>query len=59
DLNSGKPGTGRRRLPRYPLPEAREAPGGGCCLAFSSGNDTSASHVVLLGDSVFDNAAYV
>ena len=29
------------------------------CLAFSSGNDASVSHVVLLGDSIFDNAAYV
>ena len=45
-------------FPRSPLPEAHGTLGGGC-LAFSLGNDASVSHVVLLGDSIFDNAAYV
>ena len=31
----------------------------GGCLELSSGNDAFVNHVVLLGDSIFDNAAYV
>ena len=37
----------------------RHSSQGGGCLAFSSGKDASVSHVLLLGDSIFDNAAYV
>jgi hypothetical protein len=51
------PGSDPRLLLRS-LPEAHEASGRGC-LAFSTGNNASVIHVVLLGDYIFDNAAYV
>ncbi len=56
-FNVGKPGQACDNS-RSPLREPHEKPGTGC-PALSSGNDTFVSHVVLLGDSIFDNAAYV